>query len=761
MSQAYVHQRTARSGSLGLKARLLIPILGVVLLTLLGSVLAVVHTAERSLLESSREKILNSAVVVGNSILEQINRAKADILFATSVPDIAGALDPSETMHAKNREEFITLSNALLLRLSEVCGYYETFYVTNDKGVTLASSLPSSVGTLDISNRAWFHEAMTGKGVVLSNPFISRITGDALMAIANKFTHNGYNGAMVGSLQIKNITRNALEAENRPWLQTFIVTKEGVVVAAINDAVVTKNIYGAVPWFAAMTELPLVYKEIEVDGIAKVASSYRLPGTPLYALAIADRAYLLAPVRTVKTIGAVTIALALLLAFGVIYRTVNPAVKDIYRLAAYAENVGQGNLDLQPGVLRSDELGALSTELQKMVDKLRLMIVKAEEGTRAKSDFLARMSHEIRTPMNAIIGMTYLGLRGSIDEKDRARLEKIQTAAQNLLAIINDILDFSKVEAGKMMLEEAPFRLSAMLQSMHDLLELKAREKNLVFSYTVADNVPDMLIGDSLRLSQVCINLCTNAIKFTERGRVSLHVAVHDTQDKNLLLHFTVRDTGIGMSQEEQERIFDAFSQADGSTTRKFGGTGLGLAICKLLVKLMQGELWVESSPQAGSVFHFTAMVSRADGTSVSSGAELPLLATDAPLTDARVLVVEDNELNREIAHEMIVGMGITPEMAKNGEEALKLCAKRQFDLILMDIQMPVMDGLEATRRIRAEIAWATNVPIIAMTANAMAGDREKSIAAGMNAHITKPIDHEELRQSLAHWTRKAAQTRA
>lgn len=750
---------TARSGSLGLKARLLIPILGIVLLTLLGSVMAVVRTAEQSLLESNREKILNSAVVVGNSILEQINRAKADILFAISVPDIAGVLDPSETMHAKDRAAFISFSNALLLRLSEVGGYYETFYVTTDKGITLASSLASSVGTLDISNRSWFHEAMSGKGVVLSEPFISRITGDALMAIATKFTHNGYAGAMVGSLQIKNITRNALEAENKPWLQTVIVTKDGVVVAAVNDAHVTKNIFGNSPWFAAMTAEHLVYREIEEGGVAKVAASYRLPGTPLYALALADKAYLLTPVRTVKTIGAATIAVALLLAFGVIYVTVNPTVKDLYRLVSYAESVGQGNLDQQPNVLRGDELGTLSAELEKMVDKLRLMIVKAEEGTRAKSDFLARMSHEIRTPMNAIIGMTYLGLRGNPDKKDRNRLEKIQTAAQNLLAIINDILDFSKVEAGKMVLEEAPFRLSAMLRSMHDLLDLKAKEKNLAFSYSVAENVPDLLVGDSLRLSQVCINLCTNAIKFTEHGQVSLHVSVHDTHGDDLLLHFAVRDTGIGMTQEEQQLIFDAFSQADGSTTRKFGGTGLGLAICKLLVQLMQGELWVESTPGAGSAFHFTARLGVASGAGLSGGAESALPANDLPLPNARVLVVEDNELNREIAHEMIHGMGIKPAMAKNGIEALEICSAQQFDLILMDIQMPIMDGLEATRRIRSNIPWAAGVPIIAMTANAMAGDREKSLAAGMNDHITKPIDHVELRRTLARWIRKSDST--
>ncbi|MCC8194599.1 MAG: response regulator, partial [Deltaproteobacteria bacterium] len=425
-------------------------------------------------------------------------------------------------------------------------------------------------------------------------------------------------------------------------------------------------------------------------------------------------------------------------------------------LALAANRIGGGDLPQAIPVSRDDELGDLAVSLGDMLERLKQMIFRAEEATRAKSDFLARMSHEIRTPLNAIIGMAYLSLQDSIDEKQRNVFSKIHLAATNLLGIINDILDFSKVESGKMELESAPFSLRGTLDSTIMLLKGRADEKGIDLRLEVADEIPDILVGDALRISQICINLCGNAIKFTSEGGVLLKVALSELQNRVATLYFRVEDTGIGMSLEQQRGIFDAFSQADGSITRRFGGTGLGLAISKLLVELMRGTVWVSSRPGEGSVFQFTVSLPVNDEQTLPDATERT--ADVFPQVDgARVLVVEDNEMNQEIAVGLLELMGIAPTLAGNGEEAITLCEKQEFDLILMDIQMPVMDGLEATRRIRASGKFNTaTVPIVAMTANAMSTDKEKSLEAGMNAHIAKPINHAELAETVRHWYGKA-----
>ncbi len=737
----------------GLKTKLLIPILGIMLVTLLGLGVVVTRTAERALLDASQDKLLNASVVVGNSILQQIQRAKTDIAFAATVPDIQVVLDPEATGAAPTREEFIRAANGLLARLGETCGYYETFYVTSWRGITLACSLPSAVGTLDISNRAWFHEAMRDESVIVSDPFRSRITGDALMAIATRFYYGGHSGAMVGSIQIGKITKAALEQESKAWLRTVIISESGMTVAALNDADIASHSYADEPWFAALRGAPRGFMPITEDGTDKMLAFYRLPDTNFYALAIADTDHLLAPVRTVLFSGIIALVLAVLCSCAVIYYTLNPVTDDIHRLARAAEEVGKGNLEQQIRISRNDELGTLSRSLASMLENLKRMILRAEEATRAKSDFLARMSHEIRTPMNAVIGMAYLGLQANPDERQRNYLTKIQSAAENLLGIINDILDFSKVEAGRMELDFMTFRLSGMLRSIFDLLDFKAREKGIALDMKIADDVPDVLMGDSLRLSQVCVNLCTNALKFTQKGRIDLRVAVRERRETDLLLLFSVSDTGIGISEEHKALIFYAFSQADGSTTRQYGGTGLGLAICKRMVELMGGSIWVDSVPGEGSTFYFTAAL-RSGSEEVLEHprpAAHPLAIPQAE--KLRVLVTEDNELNQEIAVEMLGTMGIVPVVANNGAEAVALCQEHVYDIIFMDIQMPVMDGLEAARRIRAgDGPRAAAVPIIAMTANAMSGDREKSLAAGMNDHITKPIDHLELEETIRRW---------
>ena len=542
------------------------------------------------------------------------------------------------------------------------------------------------------------------------------------------------------------------------------------------------------------------------------------------------------------------------------------------------------------------------TERKQLQDEMARAKEAAEDATRAKSEFLANMSHEIRTPMNAIIGMSHLALQTPLDKKQRNYIEKVHRSGENLLGIINDILDFSKIEAGRMTLETVDFRLEDVMDHLANLVGLKADDKGLELLFDVADDVPTALRGDPLRLGQILVNLGNNAVKFTESGEVVVGVELVSEVDGQAELHFRLRDTGIGMTAEQLGRLFVSFSQADASTTRRYGGTGLGLAISKTLVELMHGRIWVDSTPGEGSTFHFQvrlgvqsqprprrmfradellgvrvlvvddnasareilSTMARSFGLEVDvahSGVEALRMAAQADARDlgydvvlmdwrmpgmdgveamhrleaeglkrtptvimvtaygreealgaaqqqgvtpravltkpvtpstlleavgealgrqglvetravekadthaqarerlrgARLLLVEDNDLNQELALDLLTDAGIEVVCAGNGQEALDLLARdARFDGVLMDCQMPVLDGYAATQRIRAQPALAA-LPVIAMTANAMAGDREKALAAGMCDHVPKPLNVGSMFTTLAKWIRPAA----
>jgi PAS domain S-box-containing protein len=389
------------------------------------------------------------------------------------------------------------------------------------------------------------------------------------------------------------------------------------------------------------------------------------------------------------------------------------------------------------------------TERKKVEKAMQEAEEKATLASQAKSEFLANMSHEIRTPMNAIMGMLHLAQRTELTCKQRNYLNKIDYATQSLLTIIDDILDFSKIEAGKLELENTVFSLTEILDYVTDIIDLKAKQKNIDIIVSVSQQTPLQLIGDSLRLTQILINLVSNAVKFTSEGKVVISVKPKNLNQQQVYLLFSVEDSGIGISPEQIPSLFLPFSQADSSITRKYGGSGLGLVICKQLVELMGGEIAVESQQGKGSTFSFAVNLG------VSSQEALTVKRKDIVLRDnfngRRVLLVEDNEINRELAIELLRELGIQVEIAENGNQAIEHVQNENFDLVLMDIQMPEMDGLTATRKIR-ENGKLRDLPIVAMTAHAMSGDREKSLMAGMNDHLTKPVDLQKLMEVLSYW---------
>ncbi len=391
------------------------------------------------------------------------------------------------------------------------------------------------------------------------------------------------------------------------------------------------------------------------------------------------------------------------------------------------------------------------TEQKQLEVDLLKQKQKAEESTKSKSEFLANMSHEIRTPMNGIIGMTHLALQTKLDDKQYKYIKTIQNSSNSLLSIINDILDFSKIEAGKLIIEKIDFTMPSLVKNLRDVVELKVQEKGLAFTFSCDNKGDKIFYGDPLRLGQILINLTNNAIKFTQTGSVDIIVNLLENNN----VRFTVRDTGIGISPDKQNKLFQSFSQGDGSTTRKYGGTGLGLSITKQLVELMNGKIWVESKENIGSDFIFEIELPKGNEQNIEKEKSIDLSVITV-LKGSSILLVEDNIINQDIIIGLLEKSGINIDIASNGKEAIDRFNRKDYELILMDLQMPVMGGIEATKIIRK---INTKIPIIALTANAMKEDVEQTKLVGMNEHLNKPIDIEKLYGTLLKYISRKVYT--
>jgi len=395
------------------------------------------------------------------------------------------------------------------------------------------------------------------------------------------------------------------------------------------------------------------------------------------------------------------------------------------------------------------------TESKRIERELIVAKEKAETGIKTKSQFLANMSHEIRTPMNAIIGMSTLAIQTGLEGKAKNYVTKVHHAAEDLLGILNDILDFSKIEANKLMLSNVHFALKDVISPAINLLKGAVEDKGIILRVKIEKDLPRFYYADSMRLKQILVNILNNAIKFSHKGgAVTVTVSLCEENNCDAFVQFSVEDKGIGISEENQKKLFQPFSQGDSSTTREFGGTGLGLAICKKITELMGGKIWVESREGQGSIFYFTVRMQKSNETSIAkeSGDNAFLLkAYVNKLKGSNILLVEDNELNQELIEDLLINNGLQVKIANHGQKALEILKQENFDCILMDLHMPVMDGYEATRKIRDQEQFK-DLPILALSANAMEGDREKSMTAGMNDHITKPVNPEKMFEMLAKY---------
>ncbi len=737
--------------ALSLKIKLPVSIVVIIIITMTFSTLFTFHNFT-TVVDSVKDTRLEvTAMNIGEHITTSINQAGRDMVMVASLPHVLQSVEmPPKDQISPEHDVTRTTLTVLFERILQAYGYYNAMYLVNDAGDYILGTTPT---TTDMKKTAWFDhytQAKQAGGFFVGPIHYASTINTTLLPIFLEVVYNGYGGHLVSSLNIAKIAHTAIQGVEHESISPHIFSlKDDTFIHIFYEG----NIHlSAGPWIEQIKNKVSGTCKVEMDGKQYTMGFYHVPQTDIYAVTLAEPSFMTEPGEILRRTTITTNTRAVLIFIIFLILIIMPVMHEIAQLSLFAKKVTEDDHDASINSKRKDELGHLAFSLENMVSKLREMLLRSEAATKAKSDFLACMSHEIRTPMNGILGMTHLALQANPDEKQKDFLYRIDTAAKTLLGVINDILDFSKIEASKLDINTATFRISGIIASIQDMLEERALAKNLKLSFIVAPNVPDIIHSDPLRFAQICINLCSNAIKFTSEGEVTMRISLLERSGMDMILRVEVKDTGIGIAAEDQARIFDSFSQADGTTTRKYGGTGLGLTISRSLTHLLGGRMSVESELGKGSTFIFTFRAEQ--------GFEADLEEKNATqqrtLPHMHVLLVEDNEINQEIALAILNSMGIEVSLATNGVQGVEAFVQGNFDLVFMDIQMPLMDGITAAQRIRnSQHPAAKSTPIIAMTAHAMTGDKEKSLEAGMNDHITKPIDVDELYNTLLTWGNK------
>jgi signal transduction histidine kinase/CheY-like chemotaxis protein len=650
--------------------------------------------------------------------------------------------------------------------------YFGPYLYVDDAGVVHYEGVYAD--TVDYHTTEWYRGGISSSGEVVWSPvYYDPLTSVIMITSTVPFFDENRKprGVATADMSIAKIGEIVQAIAVGETGKAFILGADGEFISYFDKS---RNIDMKIqddedPLLAALGREVLVKKEgimmMSLGGVLQRAYYKQIPATNWILVILIETGEITAstvqsalPIITVPLIGFILAMISIMF----VARYLRRVASKVNHFAALAAS---GDFSKRIEIAEFDEFGFMEGRLNQMIQNMDSMnahlvetLAIAQTASRVKSDFLSRMSHEIRTPINAIIGMTEIAENSQSMPKIRDCLGKISWASQHLLALINDVLDMSKIEANTFDLINERFDLRAEIQEVVDIISLKSKEKRQTFTVELDENLPAFISADKLRFTQVLTNLLNNAVKFTPlNGTITLAVYRREEDDFHYLIEAVISDSGIGISKENQKKLFSSFEQVDGGLARKYGGTGLGLAICKNIVRLMGGEIWVESEPSKGSVFHFTIKVAK-------SGEEIPV--NDTPAVVARydfsgenILLVEDIEINREIVYGLLEDTHISIDSAENGRQACDLFAAtpQKYHLILMDMQMPEIDGLEATRLIRAmTVPEAQTIPIVAMTANAFKEDVEKCLAAGMNDHIAKPVDCAVLIQKLHHYLNNA-----